>query len=156
MQMVPVSVGSIGMGGKVGYRKVDQNLWRFGPRLVHRRFQADITAGATPGNDDRFTYARANLDVPLSSRTTVGWSGIYRAISGRPNYDWQTTQYDSVSRAYNSSTVVNAFRVRTLLGHRAAVEANLSIECASGTLDGAARAQTSTFVKGGICGSFRF
>jgi hypothetical protein len=159
LQIVPVSVASVGIGGKVGYRKIDQNLWRLGPRFVHRRFQADITAGRSPGNGEYSTYttyARANLDVPLSSRTTVGWSGIYRAVSSQKNYDWQTTEYDSVARAYNSSTFVNAFRIRALLGHRAAVEANLSIERASGTLDGAARAQTSTFLKGGVCGSFRF
>ena len=156
LQIVPVSVASIGMGGKVGYRRVDQNLWRVGPRFVHRLFQADVTAGTMSGNAARLTYARANLDVPLSSRTTVGWSGIYRSVSGEENYDWQTTTYDSVARAYNSSTLVNAFRVRALLGHRAAVEVNLSIERASGTLDGAASSQTSMFVKGGICGSFRF
>ncbi|HJX53348.1 MAG TPA: hypothetical protein VJ801_11325 [Polyangia bacterium] len=156
LQIVPVSVASVGMGGKVGYRKVDQNLWRIGPRFVHRRFQTDITVGTTPGEGDRFTYARANVDVPLSRRTTVGWSGIYRAVSGQENYDWFTTQYEGVARAYHSSTLVNAFRVRALLGRRAAVEANLSIERASGALDGAARAQTSWFGKGGICGSFRF
>ncbi len=157
LQLVPVSVASIGMGGKVGYRAVDQNLWRLGPRFVHRRFQADITAGTTPGGGDRFAYARANLDVPVTSRTTVGWSGIYRSVSGQKSYDWQTTQYDSaVERAYHSSTLISAFRVRSLLGRRAAVEANLSIERASGTLDGAARSQTSTFVKGGLSGSFRF
>jgi len=157
MQLVPVSVASIGMGGKVGYRKVDQNLWRLGPRFVHRRFQADVTAGTTPGNGDHFTYGRANLDVPLSSHTTVGWSGIYRAISSQKDYEWQTTVYDfSNARAYHSSTFVNAFRVRTLIGHRAAIEANLSVERASGTLDGAASSQTSIFLKGGICGSFRF
>jgi hypothetical protein len=54
------------------------------------------------------------------------------------------------------NTLDNALRVRALLGRRAAVEANLSIERASGTLDGAARAQTSWFAKGRICGSFRF
>jgi len=155
MQLVPVSVASIGMGGKVGYRKVDQNLWRLGPRFVHRRFQADVTAGTTPGNGDHFTYGRANLDVPLSSHTTVGWSGIYRAISAREDY-WQTTDYDYVSRGYNSNTLVSAFRARILLGHRAAVEANLSIERASATLEGAASKQTSTYAKGGLCGSFRF
>ena len=158
MQIVPVSVGSIGMGGKVGFRKTDQNLWRLGPRFVHRRFQADITAGAAPGGGDRFTYARANLDVPLSERTSAGWSGIYRSASTEKSYDWQTADgYDySNARSYSSSTLVNAFRVRTLIGHRAAVEANLSVERASGTLDGAARPQTSLYVKGGVCGSFRF
>ena len=158
LQIVPVSVASIGMGGKVGYRKDDQNLWRIGPRFVHRLFQADFTVGTTRGGGDRLSYARANLDVPLTSHTTVGWSGIYRSISGQKDYAWQTTGgYDfSVERAYHSSTLVNALRVRTLLGHRAAVEANLSIERASGTLDGAASAQTSLFVKGGLCGSFRF
>jgi len=155
LQIVPVSVASIGMGGKVGYRKSDQNLWRIGPRFVHRLFQADITAGVTQGS--RFSYARANLDVPLSSHVGVGWSGIYRSVARNDYWDWQTTQFNyGVARAYSSSTLVNAFRVRALLGHRAAVEANLSFERASGTLDGAASSQTSTFVKGGICGSFRF
>jgi hypothetical protein len=155
LQIVPVSVGSVGLGGKVGYRAISQNLWRIGPRFVHRRFQADVIAGVarSPGGD--FTYARANIDVALSSRITVGWSGIYRAISVREDY-WQATDDDYTSRSYNSNTVVNAFRIRTLLGHRAAVEANLSIERASGTLDGAERTQTSLFIKGGLCGSFRF
>lgn len=157
LQIVPLSVGSIGMGGKVGYRKTDQDLWRIGPRFVHQLFQADITAGTASGGGDRLTYARANLDVPLSSQITVGWSGIYRSVSAQQVWDWQTTTiYDSVPRTYSSDTVVNAFRVRALLGHRAVIEANFSIERASGTLEGAARSQTSLYPKGGICGSFRF
>jgi hypothetical protein len=156
LQIVPLSVGSIGMGGKVGYRKIDQNLWRIGPRFVHRLFQADVTAGTAAGGGDRLTYARANLDVPLSRQITVGWSGIYRSVSAQQVWDWQTTVYDPILRTYSSDTLVNAFRVRALLGHRAVVEANLSIERASGTLEGAALSQTSLYPKGGICGSFRF
>jgi hypothetical protein len=157
LQIVPVSVGSIGMGGKVGYRAVDQDLWRVGPRFVNRLFQADITAGTTGSDGDRFTYARANVDVPLPHHTIVGWSGIYRSIAGQTTHNWETTEMDySMERAYHSSTFVNAFRVRALLGQRAAVEANLSIERASSTLDGAASKQTTSFVKGGLCGSFRF
>jgi hypothetical protein len=157
LQIVPVSVGSIGMGGKVGYRKVDQDLWRVGPRFVHRRFQADVTVGTTEGEGDRLTYARANVDVLILGRTVVGWSGIYRSISGQKNYGWDNTETDyAVGRTYDSSTFVNAFRLRTPLGHRAAIEANLSFERASATLEGAARSQTSLFLKGGIYGSFRF
>jgi hypothetical protein len=77
------------MGGKVGFRKVDQDLWRVGPRFVHRLFQADITAGTTKSGGDRFVYGRANVDVPLSSHTTVGWSGIYRSINYQAHYGWQ-------------------------------------------------------------------
>jgi hypothetical protein len=80
LQIIPVSVASIGMGGKVGYQKVDQNLWRVGPRFVHRLFQADFTAGTTKSGGDRFVYGRANVDIPLSGHTTVGWSGIARII----------------------------------------------------------------------------
>ena len=156
LQIVPVSVGSIGMGGKVGFRKVDENLWRVGPRFVHRLFQADITAGATFGMADRFHYARANLDVPIDGRTSVGWSGIYRSVWSPMMFSWATDTYDSVGRSYNSSTLVSAFRVRTLLGHRAAVEANLSVERAKGSLDGAAASEANVFIKGGVYGSFRF
>jgi hypothetical protein len=124
---------------------------------VHRRFQADITVGTASMGGDRFTYARANLDVPLSGWLTLGWSGIYRSIKVESTNDWQTSSDDySNTRAYHSNTLVSAFRMRALLGHRAAVEANLSIERASGSLDGAASSQASLYFKGGVCGSFRF
>jgi hypothetical protein len=100
--------------------------------------------------------ARANLDIPLSSQITAGWSGIYRSVSGPTSYSWITDTYDSVGRAYDSNTIVNAFRVRALLGHRAAVQANLSIERAQATFDGAASDRALIFIKGGAYGSFRF
>lgn len=157
MQIVPVSVGDVGMGGKLGYRLSIPNLWRAGPRLVHRRFQADITAGTNTGDHgaNRFVYARANLDIPLTARTTVGWSGIYRSIDAKDDAPWRTNDGANVAHTYASTTLVNAFRGRTLLGHRLVVDAEFSVERATSHFD-SDPTDTSWFWKLGVAGSFRF
>jgi hypothetical protein len=156
LQLVPVSVGSIGMGGKSGYLATDTNLWRLGPRYVHRWFQADVTAGTDSTDGLRVTYARANLDVTAFGHTSVGWSGIYRSVDADHRWGWQTTDYDGNLRDYSSSTLVTAFRARTHIGRRAVLDASLSAERVSATLSGGARPDTSWFVKAGVYGSFRF
>jgi len=155
LQIVPVSVGDIGMGGVAGFKPVSANLWRVGPRFVHRRFQVDVTAGTNPGEYEHFVYARANLDVPLSDRTSVGWSGIYRSVDSGEHWGWQTVDYLNAAHTYQSTTVVNAFRLRTHLGRRALLDGSLSVERNAGTFDDAAT-ESQWFWKAGVSGSFRF
>jgi hypothetical protein len=155
LQIVPVSVADIGMGGRLRYRTTEENLWRVGPRFVHRRFQADVTAGTNPGSQDRMVYARANLDVPLSAQISTGWSGIYRSIDSGETWDWRTAKdYVSATHSYRSTTLVSAFRLRTQVGRRAVLDASLSVERDAGNLEGAA--EVNWFWKCGVSGSFRF
>lgn len=155
LQIVPVSVAEVGMGGKQGYRNPNQNMWRVGPRFAHRLFQADITAGASPDKSDRLVFVRANLDVPLSHGTSAGWSGIYRSVDASSTWEWKTTDFINESYAYKSSTWVSAFRLHTQLGHRAALDANLSVERNAGAFD-SDPADVHWFWKCGVAGSFRF
>jgi hypothetical protein len=157
LQIVPLSVGDIGMGGKQGYRASIPNLWRAGPRLVHRLFQADITAGTNTGNndEDRFVYVRANVDVPLSSGTQVGWSGIYRSIDVKDRAIWHTPDSDDDGHTYTSSALVSSFRARTQIGHRMLVDATLSVERTASHFD-TDPADAGWFWKCGVAGSFKF
>jgi len=155
LQIVPVSVAEVGMGGKQAYRSPNQNMWRVGPRFAHRLFQVDVTAGASPDKDIRLVFARANLDVPLSRGTRVGWSGIYRSVRTSSAWEWKTTDFINASYTYESSTWVSAFRLHTQLGHRAGLDASLSVERNAGAFDGSSP-DVHWFWKCGVAGSFRF
>ncbi len=155
LQIVPVSVANVGMGGKLGYRSNEENLWRIGPRFVHRLFQADFTVGTNPSDYDHFVYARANLDVPVASQTSVGWSGIYRSANTDSTWDWQATDHLDSGHTYRSTTLTSAFRVHTRLGRRALLDAFLSVEHSDASIDNAA-SDVEWFWKCGLSGSFRF
>lgn len=155
LQVVPVSVNEVGMGGSSAYRNPDLNMWRAGPRFSHRFFQADLTLGANSSQDVHLFFSRVNLDVPVAARTSVGWSGIYRSVNTDPSYDWKSANDSFLEHTYTSSTWVSAFRVRALLGRRAAVDANLSVERNAGTMD-STNSDVQWFWKCGVAGSFRF
>ena len=155
LQLIPISVAEVGMGGKLAYRNPNQNMWRLGPRFAHRLFQVDLTAGTTMDRDVRLVFARANVDVPLSRRTSVGWSGIYRSVDASADWEWTTTDGILVEHTYKSSTWVSAFRLHAKLGRRAGLDANLSVERNAATFDGTSP-DIHWFWKCGLAGSFRF
>ncbi len=163
MQLVPVSVGEIGVGGSGKHTEVDANLWRVGPRIATRTFQADVTAGFFTGNSGgmgqhKLRYARANLDVLLASGVTLGWTTIVRSVAsdGDVYFVAERQGVDGFDH-YDGRTLVNAFHVHWLLGHRAAIEGQLSVENFHGRFDRDASSDTQrNHVKAGFCGSFRF
>lgn len=84
----------------------------------------------------------------------MGWSGIYRSIDAKDESPWRTSQGASMAHTYASTTLVNALRGRTLLGHRLVIDAEVSLEHLSSHFD-TDPTDTSWFWKIGVAGSSR-
>jgi hypothetical protein len=153
LQIVPVSVADVGMGGQMGFLRRTENMWRIGPRFAHRLFQADVTAGATTNHETHLVFARSNFDVPITRRTSLGWSGIYRSVDINSAFDWEGS--DQGQHGYRSSTWTSAFRLHARLGRRAALDADLSVERNAGVFDGGPT-DVHWYWKSGVAGSFHF